>query len=724
MVHVAIGGKPRVIEMSTKHIAASLLAAAALTAVLVVACNDDSPPSQAPISTSVLDSAASFLGAATGKYAPVTIDNIVFINSTLGINNVSTEPQDLYGDLWVLVRDAYGAPVLDANGCVEPVASTPVQWPDGVVRETVPMVLEEFMDGDFKCAPVLGYEQYTIELEIGRLNMVRTMATNPDMFGRALREVIDNINAAVEVKTDPAGRLVLVTDELGVLVENTIDSPRENLAMYYALLKNGRIAGYGPETHEGGVTTPPQWLEISPDLDLGDLAYLRDGTPGRDGGVSLINGYADLSAMWHSREQDYQAALVSYVQYIADPLATCKYEDQEAYAYPRVFGSQPLYAENIAGFAGHADDARQVIVFMHDVIQDMPETELATLPAPAGDRIDAAEAAAVFLGAASNKSVPLTVDGLVFINTVLGFNDLDGDPNTVDFAYKGEIYGDLWELERTDNGEPVLVDVDGDMNPDCPLPLSSDTSVTGPYVPMELDAETGECIIVAGYEEYVIELELGRLNGVRAVLTNPTVLDRALYDVVTSINNSTGVKLDLSGRLAYGVDAGDGTTDYYQTVDSPRAGLALYAALMRWGKLEGPVQIRTGEGVLETINLVLDEAKLTGEGLGYLKTGNAACQADPADCGASRLPSGYVDYSAFSHNSQDDFDGVDVSFVERTPEGSACAYVDVTDGLWERVLESDATTEGNIAGFVAQAEDTRTIIQFIHTVIQDPLPAP
>jgi hypothetical protein len=662
---------------------------------------------QPEISEKVLDSAASFLGAATGKEIPLSVDTVVFINSALGLNDVPTDPKNLYGDLWLLVRDEYGAPVLDGNGCIQPIASETITWPDGNEHDTVPMVLEEFDDAelDFACTVVESYEVYTIELEIGRLNMIRTVTQNPTVFARALAEAIDNINASDSIKTDPAGRLILVSDVDGEEpVENTIDSPRENLALYYALLKEGRIAGYGPESRQGGQLVAPEWMEIRDDLELGELAYLRDGTPGRTGGVSLYEGYADLSNAMHNRMTDYVSQIVSYVQYI-DSGSTCLYEDQVADAWTRIFDMEGYYGENIAGFTTHADDARRTIVFTHDVIQDMPETPLETLPPSSFDLM---HAAAAFLGGASNKSVPLTIDGLVFINTVLGLNE------GVEFTYKGEIFGDLWQLVRDDNGVPVL-DTNG-----CPQPVS----VNGGTVPMELD-ETGECIIVAGFEDDVIELELGRLNVARVALTNPRVLDRTLNDVMNSINASVGLKLDLSGRLAYGVDDGTGTdtASYYQTVDSPLAGLALYSALMRWGKLEGTIEVMDeGSWVPKQIAIELPDQVLADEGLLFLKHGTAACQNDPADCGAKNLPvSGYIDYSSFTHTTETIYSGVDVSYVERQPDDLSCAYTDKTDDLWIRVLYSDAYTGSNIEAFVKQAEDTRNVIQFIHTVIQDPV---
>jgi hypothetical protein len=377
----------------------------------------------------------------------------------------------------------------------------------------------------------------------------------------------------------------------------------------------------------------------------------------------------------------------------------------EADAWTRVFDEDPSEGTGIDGFTKRADDTRRVIVFTHDVIQDRPETPLATLPTPNGSRIGTVEAAAAaFLGGASNKGVELTVDGLVFLNSVLGLND-------VDFTYKGEIYGDLWQLVRNEFGEPIL-DLNG-----CPQPISS----LGGTVPMELD-ENFECVIAEGFEDDVLEVELGRLNGARVALTNPQALDRALFDTINTINGSLGLKLDLAGRLAYTVPDETGTTTVDKTIDSPRAGLALYSALMRWGKLEGTIEImQEGDRVTIPVSITLDDAVLNQEGLAFLKYGSPACEADPAECGALLRPSGYVDYGAFNHNSFDVYGGVNVSFVERQDDPT-CGYVDRAEPLWERVLGSDNADYENIEAFVKQAEDTRNVIHFIHTVIQDPVP--
>jgi hypothetical protein len=143
---------------------------------------------------------------------------------------------------------------------------------------------------------------------------------------------------------------------------------------------------------------------------------------------------------------------------------------------------------------------------------------------------------------------------------------------------------------------------------------------------------------------------------------------------------------------------------------------------MRWGKLEGTIEVMDeGTWVTKQIAIELPDQVLADEGLLFLKHGTAACQGNAADCGAKRLGNGYVDYSNFNHSTESIYSGVNVSYVERQPDNLSCAYTDKTDDLWVRVLGSDGYTGNNIEAFVKQAEDTRNVIQFIHTVIQDPV---
>jgi hypothetical protein len=124
---------------------------------------------------------------------------------------------DLFGDLFVILRDDQGIPILTPEGWVQPLDA------DGNI---IPL--------DDEGHPV--DETLTVEVELGRLNVGRAPTS---VLDRRADEVVTLLNQATEVSLDPAGRLVLTVDG----VEKTIDSPLENLAIYVALMTDGSIPG-------------------------------------------------------------------------------------------------------------------------------------------------------------------------------------------------------------------------------------------------------------------------------------------------------------------------------------------------------------------------------------------------------------------------------------------------------------------------------------------------
>ena len=765
----------------------------------------DPAPAEASLNPVVLDAAASFLAAATGKEAPMNIDQVAFVNSVLWWDQMPvTETQAvaggsssqlqkcLFSDLFVLLRDEYGLPILDENGCEMPLASPPIEIPvldeqgnpvldeDGkplvTISTTVPMVFEEYMNGEFKCSVPEEYAIYTIPVEIGRLNMVRSSIQNPDTVNRAFEEAMKNINNAERIESDLSGRLVLVAtrtvmDELGrpqvETVRTAIDAPRENLALYRNLMTYGKLVGYGVEKiGEEGQKIPAPWLEIRPDLTMGDLAFLREGTAGRSYGVDfLAPGYPDLSPATHSTREDYSGKEVNYVQYLDGEdylfgVGECRYRDERADAWLRVFGGskyappKPPLA-NMEAFVGHADDARKMIVFLHNIIQDKPapksEPELPSatqvwntdhltrIPEMMGDsplpqHHLLLEQAAAFLGAAAGKEIPLTIDATLFVNTVIGLNDPD-----LTETDKGALFGDLWVLLRDENGVPIL-DENG-----CVRPLPSEPITMTEYDedgnPVEVPLETVpmmleeymdgqlKCTVVPGYEDFVMEVEIGRLNCVRNFLSNPGMLNKHLYEAVKNINSGVLVKRDLAGRLVYStqvldeegqpkldVDGNPVLKDH--TIDSPMENIALYRALLKWGKLDGINLTLKVEGQETQVILTIeDTVDVYSHGMEFLKYGDETGQ------GLGRHPgSNYANFSTFSHNTKADFNGVPVDFVERVVDG-VCDYRDVLGAnLWTRVLRGNDDLNGNIKGFVTHADDVRKTILFTHNVITDPLP--
>ena len=111
-----------------------------------------------------------------------------------------------YGDLWVILRDDNGEPILNEDGFVQPLDA------DGN-----PIQLDE--EGH----PV--DETLTQEVELGRLNVARAPEK---VLDHALLEAISKLASGTEITLDPSGRFVID----GV----TIDSPLENLALLKAIL--------------------------------------------------------------------------------------------------------------------------------------------------------------------------------------------------------------------------------------------------------------------------------------------------------------------------------------------------------------------------------------------------------------------------------------------------------------------------------------------------------
>jgi hypothetical protein len=130
-----------------------------------------------------------------------------------------------YGDLLVIERDKNGVPVLDVNGCLQPL---------DIDGNTILLDPEcEVLDG-----------AAVVEVEFGRLNLARA----PEKVRQqAFDEVIQAIKDCLKVTLDPAGRLALkykiMNPDTGEkeVVWKTIDAARENLALYTQLMKFGHL---------------------------------------------------------------------------------------------------------------------------------------------------------------------------------------------------------------------------------------------------------------------------------------------------------------------------------------------------------------------------------------------------------------------------------------------------------------------------------------------------
>lgn len=124
----------------------------------------------------------------------------------------------------------------------------------------------------------------------------------------------------------------------------------------------------------------------------------------------------------------------------------------------------------------------------------------------------------------------------------------------------GDLYGDLYQIERDDNGVPVLLLIDG-------------TYYVQPFddqglIPFEI-GEDGEL----EFEREPIEVEISRLNIIRAP---DRVLDNAMKEVLAIIVDHD-VIFDHGGRI---MSESDNEPGVYVTAESPLANMAVYMKIM------------------------------------------------------------------------------------------------------------------------------------------------
>ncbi len=157
---------------------------------------------------------------------------------------------DLYGDLWVLLRDldpsdggGDGEPILDENGQVIPIGYDPA------TGESFPIHLVLGSEGKYEVpADMLPFVQ---EINLERANIIRS----PDsVMAAALEEALDKIQNGTTITTSVDGRIAVD----GVL----IDSPRENLALYNLIMTAGGATSWTEAQANAGANLPPVLVNL------------------------------------------------------------------------------------------------------------------------------------------------------------------------------------------------------------------------------------------------------------------------------------------------------------------------------------------------------------------------------------------------------------------------------------------------------------------------------
>ena len=145
-----------------------------------------------------------------------------------------TKKGSTYADLWVILRNPDGTPILTPEGYVQPLDK------DG---NLIPLNADGTPVDPTKL----------VEVELSRLSVGKSPTK---ILDRQLADVVNAINSATAISLDTAGRIVVT---IGTETK-TIDSPLANLALYKSLLTLGYIPG------------------ISTSINLGTLSFLNDGT--------------------------------------------------------------------------------------------------------------------------------------------------------------------------------------------------------------------------------------------------------------------------------------------------------------------------------------------------------------------------------------------------------------------------------------------------------------
>jgi hypothetical protein len=264
-----------------------------------------------------------------------------------------------YGDLWVILRDDLGNPILDSNNNIQPCL-------DPACTEVVQLTA----DGELPPE----YSSQVIAVEFGRLNISRSPSK---VMEHSLVEALSKLDGGVfgdTVTLDPAGRLVIDG--------NTIDSPLENLAIYQALLTTPAVDNVVTlsitATAEGGDEVTYSFsIPESDRLDIAASAIAAASDKTGELNVDEIVGISkflgaddDLASLvadyTYSRTDTYGDVQVWIMREVSpgimEPVLVNIMDEVEFNDIPTIDGDN----DGIDRFTQAAEDAVQVLEFVHD----------------------------------------------------------------------------------------------------------------------------------------------------------------------------------------------------------------------------------------------------------------------------------------------------------------------------------------------------------------------
>jgi len=249
-----------------------------------------------------------------------------------------TKKGDLYGDLWIVLRDINGEPVLSSEGFLQPVDAN---------GNLIPL--------DAEGAPV--DPSLTQEVEFSRLSVSRAPSK---VLTHALDEAVTKITAGTSITLDAAGRVMIDG--------STIDSPLENLALYKAIMTNtlpSEVSSKLP-ANLSSASLLAAAADKSSTLSVDVVVYLNSFLGINTVTDGQVTSYYTFTTDY-DREQVYKDTYADVLVEQADGSLI----PQSVNIYNTVF-SGSTWVDPTPGdvgaddFAAAANDALRVIQFVHD----------------------------------------------------------------------------------------------------------------------------------------------------------------------------------------------------------------------------------------------------------------------------------------------------------------------------------------------------------------------
>ncbi len=194
----------------------------------------------------------------------------------------------------------------------------------------------------------------------------------------------------------------------------------------------------------------------------------------------------------------------------------------------------------------------------------------------------------------------------------------DDDPSAA-----GELYGDLYVLQRDGNGEPILFDftyvdphTNAEVDVSCPQPLAFNCTLLADcgFIPLnvqeiDFDPEVEDaCEPQSDFEECLHEVSFGRGSVARS---QPFVIDSAYAEFIKTINEALDIGRDPAGRVMLEIVPEDAIGSVWKTIDAPLENLGLYREVMTRGCLGTTTDEEVGEGgVVTEVTYALDESAI------------------------------------------------------------------------------------------------------------------